>query len=275
MLMPSFPSFRRRSRRGKVVASRPARQWHAAYHYRDNGCAAGDALAQLFDGTSKRVADVVKGDVLVDALTNGPAVVRCVVRTRMLDPALRRGRVRATAWHPCMAPGGDRWSFPAEVTMPVVDRRRLRLQPVRGPSDRLPLGRWDGVIGLGHGITDDSVASHPFFGTARVIDAARTARLLRGTGEALDGAYVRAAGNRYISAIDPDRVVGTASRTVPTMMAVEAPLVAANARKHARISFHLSFLPLRCPPRRTRSAYSSRPNPAGRAMMGTSRRMKR
>ena len=44
----------------------------------------------------------------------------------------------------------------------------------------------------------------------------------------LDGAYVRAAGNRYISAIDPDRVVGP-PRTVPTMMAVESRLVAASA----------------------------------------------
>ena len=61
-----------------------------AYHYRGNGCVAGDALVQLFDGvcTSKHVYEVVKGDVLVDALTNGPAVVRCVVRTRMLDPSL-------------------------------------------------------------------------------------------------------------------------------------------------------------------------------------------
>ena len=88
------------------------------------------------------------------------------------------------------------------------------------------------VIGLGHGITGDSVASHPFFGTARVIDALKDCSgFSAGRVDLLDGAYVRAAGNRYVSAIDPDRVVGPmASRTVPTMtMAVEAPLVAASA----------------------------------------------
>ena len=88
------------------------------------------------------------------------------------------------------------------------------------------------VIGLGHGITDDSVASHPFYGTERVVDALKDCYgFSEGRVDLLDGAYVRAAGNRYVSAIDPDRVVGPmASRTVPTMtMAVEAPLVAASA----------------------------------------------
>ena len=86
------------------------------------------------------------------------------------------------------------------------------------------------VIGLGHGIRNDSVASHPFFGTGRVIDALKECPgFSEGRVDLLDGAYVRAAGNRYVSAIDPERVVGPiASRTVPTM-AVEAPLVAASA----------------------------------------------
>ena len=221
------------SREGCGVASGAAMA--RAYHYRGNGCVAGDSLARLFDGAEKRVADVVKGDILVDALTRGPAVVRCVVRTRMLDPALYAvGDVRATAWHPCMAPGGDRWSFPAEVTMPVVDR------DVAYVYSFLFEGRATGylsvggtaVIGLGHGITDDSVASHPFYGTERVVDALNDCYgFSEGRVDLLDGAYVRAAGNRYVSAIDPDRVVGPmASRTVPTMtMAVEAPLVAASA----------------------------------------------
>ena len=58
------------SRKGCGVASGAAMA--RAYHYRGNGCVAGDLLARLFDGTLKRVSDVVKGDVLVDALTNGP-----------------------------------------------------------------------------------------------------------------------------------------------------------------------------------------------------------
>merc|ERR1712225_114860 len=105
-------------------------------------------------------------------------------------------------------------------------RRGLRLQlPVRRPGDWLPLGRRTAVIGLGHGITDDSVASHPFFGTARVIDALKDCSgFSAGRVDLLDGAYVRAAGNRYVSAIDPDRVVGPTLRTVPTMMAIESRL---------------------------------------------------
>merc|ERR1719301_441519 len=220
------------SREGCGVASGAAMA--RAYHYRGNGCVAGDSLAQLFDGTSKPVADVVKGDILVDALTNGPAVVRCVVRTRMLDPVLYAvGDVRATAWHPCMAPGGDRWSFPAEISTGVdCDVAYVYSFLFEGRATGYLSVGGTAVIGLGHGITDDSVASHPFFGTTRVIDALKECPgFPEGRVDLLDGAYVRAAGNRYVSAIDPDRVVGptaTASRTVPTM-AVESRLVAASA----------------------------------------------
>merc|ERR1712124_141777 len=111
-------------------------------------------------------------------------------------------------------------------------RRDLCLQlPVRGRTDRLPLGRRDGGYWPGHGITDDSVASHPFFGTKRVVDALKECPgFYAGRVDLLDGAYVRAAGNRYVSAIDPDRVVGlTAPRTVRTMIPVESRLVAVSA----------------------------------------------
>jgi hypothetical protein len=219
------------SREGCGVASGAAMA--RAYHYRGNGCVAGDASAKLLDGTSKRVADVVKGDILVDALTRGPAVVRCVVRTRVLEPTLYSvGDVRATAWHPCMAPGGERWSFPAEITMPVVDRDVAYVYSFvfEGRATGYLSAGGTAVIGLGHGIRNDSVASHPFFGTVRVIDALKDCPgFSEGRVDLLDGAYVRAAGNRYVSAIDPDRVVGPTLRTVSTMMAIESRLVAASA----------------------------------------------
>ena len=132
------------SRKGCGVASGAAMA--RAYNYRGNGCVAGDSLARLFDGTSKRVADVVKGDILVDALTRGPAVVRCVVRTRMLDPALRRRRRPRDGVAPVHGAGRR----PVELPRRSHDARRrsrrgLRLQfSVRRQSDRLPLGRWDG-----------------------------------------------------------------------------------------------------------------------------------
>merc|ERR1719269_353738 len=159
------------SREGCGVASGAAMA--RAYHYRGNGCVAGDSLAQLFDGTSKPVAEVVKGDILVDALTRGPAVVRCVVRTRMLDPTLYAvGDVRATAWHPCKLPGGERWSFPAEISTGVdCDVAYVYSFLFEGRATGYLSAGGTAVIGLGHGITDDSVAAHPFYGTPRVIDA--------------------------------------------------------------------------------------------------------
>merc|ERR1712139_395117 len=166
------------------------------------------------------------GDMLVDALTSRPATVRCVVRTRVLEPTLYSvGDVRATAWHPCIAPDGERWSFPAEVTTGVdCDVAYVYSFLFEGRATSYLSVGGTAVIGLGHGIRNDSVASHPFFGTVRVIDALKDCSgFSAGRVDLLDGAYIRAAGNRYVSAIDPERVVGPiASRVVSTMtMAVE------------------------------------------------------
>merc|ERR1711924_284389 len=128
--------------------------------------------------------------------------------------------------------GGDRWRFPAEVTTGVnCDVAYVHSFLFEGQATGYLSVGGTAVIGLGHGITDDSVAAHPFYGTARVIDALKDCPgFSEGTVYLLDGAYIRAAGNRYVSAIDPDRVVGlTAPRTVPTMMAVESRLVAVSA----------------------------------------------
>merc|ERR1711977_774728 len=80
------------------------------------------------------------------------------VRTRMLDPKLYAvGDVRATAWHPCKLPGGERWSFPAEVTMPVVDRDVAYVYSFvfeDRATGYLSAGG-TAVIGLGHGIRND------------------------------------------------------------------------------------------------------------------------
>ena len=71
-------------------------------------------------------------------------------------------------------------------------------------------------------VSDDSVAAHRAFGAARVIDASRTARLLRGRVDLLDGAYIRAAGNRYVRRSIRTAWSGHTPRTVPPMAAVAA-----------------------------------------------------
>ena len=73
------------------------------------------------------------------------------------------------------------------------------------------------VIGLGHGIRNDSVASHPFFGTKRVVDALKECPgLLRGTSRPA-GRRLRARcrESRSSAAIDPKfgpRVAGPRRR---------------------------------------------------------------
>merc|ERR1712224_688335 len=68
--------------------------------------------------------------------------------------------------------GGERWSFPAEISTGVdCDVAYVYSFLFEGRATGYLSAGGTAVIGLGHGITDDSVASHPFYGTARVIDA--------------------------------------------------------------------------------------------------------
>ena len=102
------------------------------------------------------------------------ATVRCVVRTACptgsADLVTFPSGLRVTPWHPVRTPGEASWSFPARLAAAE------RWGPEQGPtpceavfSVLLDGGRallLDGCEGvaLGHGIADDPVASHPFFG---------------------------------------------------------------------------------------------------------------
>ena len=215
-----------------------SQQMTSAYYNRCNGCVSGESLAQRFpaawgdcSSTSEpiKAKDIRKGDVLVDCITKSPAVVRCVVRTKVSRPALCVvGDVELTAWHPVRLDAGAAWAFPSELSSPRVANEVEYVYSVLFENQNAgylsPSGV--GVVALGHGLLDDPVCAHPFFGTDRIVDAlASLPGFAEGRVDLLDGAFVKV--NRLAAGVDPARVVvgnlGAAPRATPRAL---APLVA-------------------------------------------------
>jgi len=156
----------------------------------------------LADGSSKLVADIRAGDVVrlsKNAETgkqqqssdgSDAAVVECVVKTLfdtlLTSPTLIRlpGGLLVTPWHPVKDPLG-KWVFPCEypdaVTVEGVScdavysfvlKKCSESEKLRGNGLAMIINDIECAT-LGHGIEDpsDSVISHPFYGTSKVVDS--------------------------------------------------------------------------------------------------------
>merc|ERR1712217_79180 len=139
-------------------------------------------MVALANGSSRRAADVRKGDV-VAAFGGGRAKISCVIRTRI--PSKRLPLVQLsengpllTAFHPIHVDG--KWCFPVDlgilsdtdcdavfsfVLEPEGDLHRC----LERTSTSAVFVNGIPCICLGHGLQDD-VARHPFFGCRRAIE---------------------------------------------------------------------------------------------------------
>jgi len=134
-----------------------------------SGCFAGSCTVSMADGSSKRVADVHKGDVVrTGSASNPTATVVCVVEYRSAGEVcvLSPSGLIITPWHPIDIDGNDSWSFPANCSTAV---RKPASEPVfTFVLDSVHSVAVNGVrcVTLGHGITSGSDArAHPYFGS--------------------------------------------------------------------------------------------------------------
>ena len=154
----------------------------------DGGCFDGDCIVSMANGIQKKVRDCVKGDVL----DNG-SVIQCVVKRRV-GREVKMVRfplgLLITPWHPVRPSQRIEWKFPC-LWMNCVEKVYMdafydfvlessALQPGSSSSDEGHYilegeSQWATINGLqvitlGHGIQNDPVASHTFYGTQKVID---------------------------------------------------------------------------------------------------------
>lgn len=135
----------------------------AAFHDRFAGCFDGTCCVQRADGSSFKVQDVRRGDVLVG--TSGHSKVLCVVRTAVEGGTLHlvelEGGLKVTAYHPVLSAG--EWRFPVDLASEkkVTSDAIYTFVLERGGSDVLVNGT--ACVTLGHGL-ETGAAKHPFFG---------------------------------------------------------------------------------------------------------------
>ena len=165
------------SRYGVSSAPMSTANFSRSYYNSSNSCFHGASLVAMGDGTTKRVDLVKKGDVVStggwgQGATATTATVYCVVKTlteggKCSLVQLPSG-LSLTPYHPILVAGV--WTFPKDVQpadegvdCPAVYSFAL---------DATHTTVINGVICicLGHGIEDDKVASHPYFGTRAIID---------------------------------------------------------------------------------------------------------
>ena len=127
---------------------------------------------KLGDGRYVDVSQVVAGDKV--ATPSGPVAVACVVRTECDDGieelVTLDGGVMVTPWHPVRsARDGTKWSFPADLASSGLHLCDFVYSFVlENGAPFMQIGPYHAVT-LGHGITNDTVASHDYLGTDKVL----------------------------------------------------------------------------------------------------------
>ncbi len=151
---------------GRVARAAP--QSMSTYNMASGPCFAGPCRVKMSDSSRKACQDIQKDDIV--ETRQGPAKVVCVVKTPCQTAKLvKYGMLMATPWHPVMHNG--RWTFPKDIgeaaEYPCDAVYSFLLEP--GVQDMyiedVP------CITLAHGIGNDAVATHAFFGTQAVVSA--------------------------------------------------------------------------------------------------------
>jgi len=179
-----------------------------------------DSLVLLADGkTSKKARDVSRGDILF-----GDKVVECVVETLCADGRAEMstiktvaGGLRITPWHPVREAGAGNWAFPQDLAgASQIDCSAVYSFLVK--SGAVAEGNTlkyaseilvdsVAVATLAHGILNDSVISHEFFGCEKVVDALKKCKgFNQGRVTFSEGCLVRDAQNKVIG-FDLARVI--------------------------------------------------------------------
>ena len=156
---------------GRPPAAVPMRM--STYNTSSGPCFAGSCLVTMADNSQKSCEEISKGDVV--RTSQGSAKVLCVLKTICKDNAIKlvqRGSLLVTPWHPIKI--NHQWDFPInhgtanKISCSAVYSFLLEA----GFQDMEIEGIY--CITLAHGIQDDKVASHPFYGTNRVVDTLKS-----------------------------------------------------------------------------------------------------
>ena len=137
----------------------------ASYHNSSGGCFGGDGIVHTKYGF-KKVSEIRKGDIL----ENGGKVI-CVINTvitRGQKPMVNINGFEITPWHPILDKNGI-WIFPIKSYEANIVNINMVYNFVLDSKHIITINDTQ-CCTLGHGFIDNSVISHPYFGTNKIIE---------------------------------------------------------------------------------------------------------
>jgi hypothetical protein len=188
---------------GARASAPPAQINMSAYNDMSGGCVHEASVVSMADGCKQAISSLKKGDLVYSRINNGdkeePSEVSrvvCMVRTEcdgnLANLVTLDSGLRVTPWHPVRDAAGH-WAFPATLcgntpiaetpcsyvytfVLSKVDSKgggesipNANVTPVTSYASSMVVDNTE-CIALGHGIENDSVASHAFLGTQAVIN---------------------------------------------------------------------------------------------------------
>ena len=139
----------------------------STYNNAAGPCFAGHCRVLMPKGVTRRLCDLIQGDKVWTE--KGEDEVLRVVKTPVEAPELHvfPDGLEATPYHPVHVKG--QWQFPVDVAPALTrpDCTAVYSLLLKGDSTRVNIEQVDCIV-LGHGIADDPVAAHPYFGSQRV-----------------------------------------------------------------------------------------------------------
>ena len=163
--------------------STPSLQSMSAYRNMGGGCCAPGSMVKMEDGSLKSVEDINKGDEVVTVVSkNGidyidSGIIECVVITECYGgyqnmvnlKGITGNDLNITPYHPVIKPGSNEWIYPKDIGEIHVIRCPKMYTFVL--NNRKSIIVEDYVFATyGHGLSDNFVIQHDFFGTDLVVN---------------------------------------------------------------------------------------------------------
>lgn len=141
--------------------------------YKPSGpCVDGFGQVKMANGSTILVKDLVKGDLV--SSDGRTASIVCIIKTKIKSghvDMLSLNGMKVTPWHPVRI--NNKWDFPANIGTLIPVNCDYVYNFVLNEHHVMHIGGTD-IITLGHGISNDPILKHPFFGTNKVIDHLKT-----------------------------------------------------------------------------------------------------
>ena len=181
-LPPPKPTHRERMvkdciRSGRAVTA-PLRNL-STYNDRSGPCFAEHCRVTMADGSQKRCDQIKKGDIVVTS-NDGHSEVVCVVETKVEEgiSMIQVGDLIISKWHPIKKNGI--WMFPNNLKEKNIVQYEGKIYSFlllnkQGKYAEDLIIENEVCIALAHGIENDSVATHPFYGSMVVVDELKKA----------------------------------------------------------------------------------------------------